>query len=40
MHNASDQNYHRGYEWWLIQEAKKVRSHIRDSLVAGTLGCR
>ena len=24
MHNAWDENYNRGYEWWLMKEAKKV----------------
>ena len=24
MHSADDENYHRGYEWWLMTEAKKV----------------
>ena len=24
MHAADDLNYHRGYEWWLMTEAKKV----------------
>lgn len=24
MHTADDQNYNRGYEWWLMTEAKKV----------------
>jgi hypothetical protein len=25
MHNSWDLNYHRGYEWWLMVEAKKVK---------------
>ena len=25
MHNAWDENYNRGYEWWMMKEAKKVR---------------
>ena len=25
MHSANDENYNRGYEWWLMTEAKKVR---------------
>ena len=25
MHTADDENYQRGYEWWLMVEAKKVR---------------
>ena len=24
MHSADDENYNRGYEWWLMTEAKKV----------------
>ena len=24
MHSKDDENYERGYEWWLMQEAKKV----------------
>ena len=24
MHMADDLNYHRGYEWWLMKEAKAV----------------
>ena len=24
MHNEDDENYSRGYEWWLMSEAKKV----------------
>ena len=25
MHTESDENYQRGYEWWLMTEAKKAR---------------
>ena len=25
MHEPWDENYSRGYEWWLMTEAKKVR---------------
>ena len=25
MHSQNDENYERGYEWWLMQEAKKVK---------------
>ena len=25
MHTADDENYQRGYEWWLMVEAKKVQ---------------
>jgi len=24
MHTTDDENYQRGYEWWLMVEAKKV----------------
>lgn len=24
MHNSWDENYYRGYEWWIMEEAKKV----------------
>ena len=24
MHTEDDENYQRGYEWWLMLEAKKV----------------
>jgi len=24
MHSKEDENYERGYEWWLMVEAKKV----------------
>ena len=24
MHSENDENYQRGYEWWLMTEAKKV----------------
>ena len=24
MHEAWDENYQRGYEWWMMKEAKKV----------------
>ena len=29
MHNATDQNYERGYEWWLMKEAKKRNPTIK-----------
>ncbi|XP_076470958.1 galactocerebrosidase-like [Babylonia areolata] len=29
MHNASDENYHRGYEWWLMKEAKRRNPAIK-----------
>jgi len=28
MHTADDENYQRGYEWWLMGEAKKVRKNV------------
>ncbi|BFY97612.1 hypothetical protein BsWGS_00652 [Bradybaena similaris] len=28
MHNSWDENYSRGYEWWLMQEAKKRNPNI------------
>ena len=28
MHNSWDENYERGYEWWLMVEAKKVTMSI------------
>ncbi|GFR87702.1 galactocerebrosidase [Elysia marginata] len=29
MHNIWDENYQRGYEWWLMKEAKKRNPHIK-----------
>lgn len=29
MHNSWDENYHRGYEWWLMKEAKKRNPDIK-----------
>jgi len=29
MHTATDQNYRRGYEWWLMKEAKKRNPSIK-----------
>ncbi|KAK3766451.1 hypothetical protein RRG08_066150 [Elysia crispata] len=29
MHNSWEENYHRGYEWWLMQEAKKRNPNIK-----------
>ncbi|KAK7508502.1 hypothetical protein BaRGS_00000068 [Batillaria attramentaria] len=29
MHNSWDENYQRGYEWWLMVEAKKRNSNIK-----------
>lgn len=28
MHNENDENYFRGYEWWLMKEAKKRNPNI------------
>lgn len=28
MHTPSDQNYNRGYQWWMMEEAKKRNSNI------------
>jgi len=29
MHNEWEENYQRGYEWWLMKEAKKRNKHIK-----------
>lgn len=29
MHYPDDQNYFRGYEWWLMKEAKKRNPDIK-----------
>ncbi|XP_055894492.1 galactocerebrosidase-like [Biomphalaria glabrata] len=29
MHNSNDENYERGYEWWLMLEAKKRNPNIK-----------
>jgi galactosylceramidase len=29
MHTADEENYHRGYEWWLMREAKRRNPDIR-----------
>ncbi len=29
MHTATDQNYHRGYEWWMMQQAKKRNPSVK-----------
>jgi hypothetical protein len=29
MHNPWDENYYRGYEWWLMVEAKKRNPDIK-----------
>lgn len=36
MHESWEENYERGYEWWLMTEAKKVTErmyHIREIVV-------
>jgi galactosylceramidase len=30
MHEANDENYNRGYEWWLMKEAKKVGRRAKN----------
>jgi len=37
MHSRKDENYSRGYEWWLMKEAKKRNSSI--TLAANAWGC-
>src|ERR1035437_2235029 len=37
MHSKTDLNYYRGYEWWLMREAKKRNPAI--SLDANAWGC-
>lgn len=34
MHYENDENYFRGYEWWLMKEAKKRNPNI--TLVGGS----
>jgi hypothetical protein len=39
MHSREDQNYNRGYEWWLMQEARKRNPKIFIELLPwGALG--
>ena len=33
MHSKDDENYKRGYEWWLMQEAKKVSATLDQWMV-------
>jgi len=33
MHTADDENYQRGYEWWLMVEAKKVRCELHRYII-------
>jgi len=28
MHDPWDENYQRGYEWWMLMEAKKVCHYL------------
>ena len=30
MHYSWDENYERGYEWWMMKEAKKVRQMLAN----------
>ena len=30
MHTSDDENYQRGYEWWLMVEAKKVAMYYKS----------
>ena len=34
MHTASDQNYNRGYEWWLMEQAKARNPNIKFAALA------
>ncbi|MGP8260519.1 MAG: hypothetical protein ACLQM6_11285 [Acidobacteriaceae bacterium] len=34
MHTAADQNYNRGYEWWLMEQAKARNPHIKLAALA------
>ena len=31
MHTEDDENYERGYEWWLMKEAKKASAYFIQS---------
>lgn len=37
MHYENDENYFRGYEWWLMKEAKKRNPNI--TLIGTKLHC-
>ena len=37
MHTSWEENYERGYEWWLMVEAKKVHVISNMGLVARNL---
>lgn len=30
MHSEHDENYNRGYEWWIMKQAKQVRFKVTD----------
>ena len=32
MHSANEENYQRGYEWWLMKEAKRVGHYHRHKI--------
>jgi len=34
MHTAADQNYNRGYEWWLMEQAKARNPHVKLAALA------
>jgi hypothetical protein len=34
MHTASDEDYHRGYEWWLMEQAKARNPNIKLAALA------
>jgi hypothetical protein len=34
MHTAADQNYHRGYEWWLMEQARARNPNIKFAALA------
>ena len=38
MHSEDDENYHRGYEWWLMTEAKKVA--YTNVVIVFPYGCK
>jgi len=38
MHMRSDENYRRGYEWWLMEQARERNPQIK--LVALAVGLR
>ncbi len=38
MHTEDDKNYQRGYEWWLMTEAKKVTMFNRGNIFTSQIG--